>query len=50
MKNRLFTIFLLLATCFGAAWAQVSVKQVVGWYESAYVTWELYQGADMYNV
>ena len=50
MKNRIFAICLLLATCFGAAWAQVSVKQVVGWYESAYVTWELYQGADMYNV
>lgn len=50
MKNRIFAICLLLATCFGAAWAQVSVKQVVGWYESAYVTWDLYQGADMYNV
>lgn len=50
MKNRIFTICLLLATCFSAVWAQVSVKQVVGWYESAYVTWELYQGADMYNV
>ena len=49
MKNKiLLTLTMLL--CIGYANAQVSIKQVGGWFESAYLTWEHYTGADMYNV
>ena len=49
MKNKiLLTLTMLL--CIGYANAQVSIKQVGGWFESAYLTWEQYTGADMYNV
>lgn len=38
---------LLCAVC---ATAQVNIKQVCGWNESAYLTWDHYADADMYNV
>ena len=39
----------LIVLCF-LAHGQVSIKQAKGWFESAYITWDLYNGADMYNV
>ncbi len=49
MKNKFLSLLVMLA-CYCAVSAQVTVNQVVGWYESAFLTWELYSGADMYNV
>lgn len=45
-------VFSVLATLVGVlcAQAQVSIKQAGGWYESAYLTWQHYADADMYNV
>lgn len=49
MKNKILLVLTMLL-CIGYANAQVSIKQVGGWFESAYLTWEHYTGADMYNV
>lgn len=49
MKNKVI-LFLALTTCCFLAHGQVSIKQAKGWFESAYITWDLYNGADMYNV
>ena len=49
MKNKIATLLLMLATCMLSG-AQVTIKHVEGWYESAFLTWEHYDGADMYNV
>ena len=48
MKQRLLSL-LLMFTCLCAS-AQVSIIDAEGWHESAYLTWEHYAGADMYNV
>lgn len=50
MKNKILSLFVMLACFCSVSAQQVTVNQVVGWYESAFVTWELYSGADMYNV
>ena len=49
MKNKILLVLTMLL-CIGYTNAQVSIKQVGGWFESAYLTWEHYTGADMYNV
>ena len=49
MKNKILLFFVMLVSVFTAS-AQITIKQVAGWHESAYVTWNLYSGADMYNV
>ena len=49
MKNKILLVLTMLL-CIGYANAQVNIKQVGGWFESAYLTWEHYTGADMYNV
>lgn len=49
MKNKVLLVLTMLL-CIGYANAQVSIKQVGGWFESAYLTWEHYTGAEMYNV
>lgn len=49
MKKTILSILVVLL-CIVHANAQVNIKQVSGWYESAYLTWELYNDADMYNV
>lgn len=44
-------ILLVCALAFSVlASAAVSVKEVGGWFESGYVTWNLVDGADSYNV
>ena len=48
MKQRLLSL-LFIFTCLCTS-AQVSIIDAEGWHESAYLTWEHYAGADMYNV
>lgn len=49
MKNKLLLLLAALL-CTVSAVAQVDIKHVQGWHESAYLTWSLYDDADMYNV
>lgn len=49
MKYRLLSLLLTLISVF-AVYAQVGIKQAQGWFESAFVTWDHYADADMYNV
>lgn len=49
MKNKILLLFVMFAFICTAS-AQITIKRVAGWHESAYVTWNLYSGADMYNV
>lgn len=48
MKTRLLSLILMF-TCLCAS-AQVNINHTEGWYESAFLTWEHYPGAEMYNV
>ena len=49
MKNKILLLFVTLFSVFTAS-AQITIKRVAGWHESAYITWDPYPGADMYNV
>lgn len=49
MKHKILLLLAILSGIF-CSQAQVSIKQASGWFESAYLTWEHYSGADMYNV
>lgn len=45
-----FLSLLLIISCSLTSLAQVEIKEAMGLFESAFVTWHLYEGADMYNV
>ncbi|MCQ2216669.1 MAG: InlB B-repeat-containing protein [Bacteroidales bacterium] len=47
--KRYISVVVLLFVCL-VAFGQVQVKRSGGWLETAFVEWELYTGADMYNV
>ncbi|WP_455497168.1 pectate lyase family protein [Coprobacter sp.] len=49
MKNKILLLFVTFAFVYTAS-AQITIKRTAGWHESAYITWDLYPGADMYNV
>ena len=49
MKHRLLSLLILLTSILSIQ-AQVTIKHVEGWFESAYMTWNHYPDADMYNV
>lgn len=49
MKKRALLILLSILSIVSMQ-AQVSITHSEGWFESAYLTWQPYSGADMYNV
>ncbi len=49
MKNKILSLLVILTSVITTN-AQISIKEIGGWFESAYITWDLYSGADMYNV
>ncbi len=49
MKKTILSLLAILL-CSYLSYAQVIIRSANGWNESAYITWDLYDGADMYNV
>ncbi len=48
--RKIFLPTLLAIFSVLSSYAQVNITQAAGWFESAYLTWKPYSGADMYNV